>query len=273
MFLNTSRIPEFLCVLQYDRFLVPAPDRTIIYYGNVSTSNPESTDIEIELLNKFAKYGINAENFTLVNDKELFDRCDFNLTEFGGWIYQQLIKLLAVDACTDSQILIQDGDSFAIKPYVYFDNNQPVYSVRLNTTDFEDYAKYVEQIINLPRLTTSSFVTEFMPIEKRTWNLLKEKIVEIHKCNWLSALAKVFRLHNTNTVGTFSEYELLGTWALHLNPNLKMQPQDRWYREMPIHRLEKANFVNTHRNSSYDEMELLRNRINPYIKNHEPSTI
>ena len=266
MFLNTSRIPEFLCVLQYDRFLVPAPDRTIIYYGNVSTSNPESTDIETELLNKFVEYGINAKNFTLINDKELFDRCNFNLTDFGGWIYQQLIKMLAIDSCNDSQILIQDGDSFAIKPYVYFDHNQPVCTVRLDTTDFDEYEKYIDRIVQLPRLTTSSFVTEFMPLEKTTWNSLKARIEEIHNCNWLDAIYNIFKLYNAgNGIGTFSEYELLGNWALHLNPDLKMQVHNRYYKEMPIRRLIPANFVITHRHSSYEDMELLKKQINPYV--------
>jgi hypothetical protein len=268
MFLNIDRLPELLLTLMYDRFLTPRPEHTIIYYGNASTAEPVTDNYDRILIEKFHEYGIDHSKIELVNDYELFQNCQYNLTDLGGWLYQQFIKLLALDKCSDEYILIQDADAFAIEPYQWFDRGQPVPLVQLNATQYESYYEYLSLITGLKRQTPHCFVTEFLPIKKESWNALKSHIETMHGLDWLSVLYRIFKENNAGVgVGTFSEYELLGNWMTSCNPGLAMTSQ----RQLTLgrdsyKRPQKYNFVATKRNMTYEEISTTKKYIDTLIK-------
>ena len=138
--------------------------------------------------------------------------------------------IIALDYLESADVvLIQDCDTFNIKPYNWIDNqgNITLYGLP-NTTHSPEYYRYVKQLTGQPRRTSYSFVSEFMPVLRDDWNELKIYISTTYHKSWLEVFYNIFN-HDSQIRDQiwFSEYELLGNWALKNRPNTRIINQDR----------------------------------------------
>ena len=195
-FVHSSRIIDSIITLSFDYMLDPVPKHTYIYYG------PGSQD----LLAIYRQHGINTDNFTVIHDRDFIPEY---LHKFTPWLVQQLAKLIALDTLDYDSILIQDCDTFAIKPYRYSEPTYFVYKelMVLDTTQYRQVIKNYQSLTNMPASYGASFISEFMPIKKSDWTAFKQHIAPDGQ--WLATLCKfidsIDQLH-------FSEYEILGNW-------------------------------------------------------------
>lgn len=223
MFVGYHRIIESVLTLQFDRFLLPVPERTIIYLGPI----PEDDQFYgIDLLELYQSFGIKTDQFRVVQDPPVNDNLNFR--KHGNWIGQQLLKLMAIDACLDDEILLQDCDTFAIQPYQYFKQHEPITFVLQAETHSPEYYEYITKFLDIPRQNHDSFVTEFLPIKKINWLSLRARIEELHQKPWLQAMLDIFgQDHKPGQSLWFAEFEMLGNWFLYKNPDMKMIHQKR----------------------------------------------
>ena len=222
MFVGQGRVSESVITLKFDRFLSPQPEHTFIYY--------RLTQDQHDLLALYKHHGVDTSQITVIDDQSLLQQQNIlvDVHEFGGWVYQQLLKLIALDACDATEIIIQDCDTFVIKPYTCFNNSDPVPLVIKNTSHSKEYYEYYTKFTGRTRTTSDCFVTEYMPITKSHWHTLKTTMENIHGSTWLLAMTDQFRRDSLTTPFLwFSEYELLGNWIRHCDPGLVTVPQIR----------------------------------------------
>ena len=241
LFIGQGREPDAMQTLKYDHMIKDIGD-TIIYYG------PEDRDTDW-ILPAMEKEGIDTSRFTIHLDAELRNKQDKHIIKdfytYGGWISQQIIKLLAIDRCEAELILVQDCDTYLLKKHKFFDNlYNPVPMVERNKSCHPHFYLFVEEILKIKRQTQDSFVTEFMPITKTSWNSMVKHIENTHGKHWLDAIfdtfEKVARLprpidddepiyqDQETRLTRFSEYEILGNWQVHNDPNMVLQSQVRF---------------------------------------------
>lgn len=223
VFMHNSRLADLVLTLKFDRNLIPLPDYTIIYYG--------PHDATVDYLAVLNDYDIDCSALEIVPDWHLWgsEPLPIDLYRYGGWIAQQLIKLMAVDHLCHRYdlILIQDCDTFNIKPYHWVDNDNRLQLYALfDTSQSPEYYSYVEQFTGQPRQTQHCLVSEFMPISKQSWFGLKAYL-ERGGQNWLKTFDMAFS-QNTNEQIWFSEYELLGNWNLWQDQSVSIIEQKRF---------------------------------------------
>lgn len=216
IFCGQGKLGDLLKTLQYDSNLRPKFDHTYIIYGPHKLPfdfNPVLTEVEH-----------NPDEFTIVNDTVLFNHYNLlerniDLYKFGGWITQQLVKLLALDYFNHDRMLIQDCDTFVLKSntYEYFKDSKPVL-YKHQSKFVSDYCRYVKLFTGIEYTSTDPcYVSEFMPVTNAIWNDLKSKIESIHNKWWFDALYDQFDSDANVNPGSqiwFSEYELLGHWIV-----------------------------------------------------------
>jgi hypothetical protein len=220
MFVGDDRIIDSIITLKFDKFLTPSLNSTTIYLRP-----------NIDLLSIYQEHGIDTSNFKVVHDRELISNyCpSTNIHEFNGWIAQQIIKLIALDTCPYDKILIQDCDTFLLKPYQYFDQDLPVPLILPDETHSTEYYQYIEKFLGIPRQTTGSYVTEFLPILKSDWISLRAQIEQRYNMHWLNAMLDQFRQDLMDGKSLwFAEYEMLGNWMQYLRPDMKTIDQVRF---------------------------------------------
>lgn len=226
IFLHTNRVADSILTLSFDRYLNPAPEKTFIFYG------PKPEDIPDDLYTIYETHGIDTSTFTIVSDREYLNDHNVQVGDiynFGGWIAQQLIKFTMLDLCKSDYVLIQDCDTFSIKEYTYFQDNTPNYYIIENETHSAEYYIYLEKFGDIKRQNSDSFVTEFCPVVKKDWNLLKDNIEKKYSMDWSSAMKHQFKQDQPSGGQIwFSEYEMIGNWVMHLHPDIKTTLQKRW---------------------------------------------
>lgn len=234
LFIGQGRERDAIQTLKFDHMIKDLGD-TIIYYG------PEDRDTDW-ILPAMKKEGIDTTRFSIHLDAELRNKQENHIIKdfytYGGWISQQIIKLLAIDECKAEIILVQDCDTYLLKEHNFFDGlSNPMPMVERNKSHHPHYYLFVEEILKIERQTKDSFVTEFMPVTKTSWNALTAYIENTHGKYWLDALfdifAKIADIHSPIENGKtrltrFSEYELIGNWQLYNNPNMILQSQVRF---------------------------------------------
>lgn len=224
---RSSRFSDCVLTLQFDQFLAPAPTHTHIYIGPATVDLEEMTNL-LQL-----HYGIDIGCITLHSDQELIDKsgCHLDWRRFGPWIFQQILKFMAIDQCPDTEILIQDCDTFAIQPYNYFEQGLPVLLHIPFRDESPEYYQFVQDITGQPRQTPHCFVTEFMPLLSSDWTSLKAQLESQYQLDWLGALHHALTIEQ-NRIGKrqvwFSEYELLANWILLSRPQTKLKEQRRF---------------------------------------------
>jgi hypothetical protein len=245
MFVGQNKIVDSVITLRFDKFLNPKPKKTTIYLGSVIEGNVCQKN-SIDLLSVYQHHGIDIDNFNVIHDLDILKKYNqFGLYgTFNFWIRQQLIKCMAINDCSDEQILIQDSDIWLTKPYCCFNNNNPVPFVIPDTAHSPEYYDFVLKFTGSVRQTTDCFVTDFMPLRKTDWLSLKTQIEYMYQAPWLSAMIGVMQQTAGNLM--FSEYELLGNWMLLNNPDLSTVIQNNYLlTELQIPMIKNKNFVDT----------------------------
>jgi len=228
VFLARYRIPHACMVMQFDHFL-KGIDRTII-------SSPVPKD---ELWSIFAKYNIDTTTFEYLPDSIILDQYpEINHWIFaddyrGKWLWQQALKLSVRDYLDDEVILMHDPDTFMVEPYQCYQDGRLNYLILHNTTH-DSYRGVLESVVGIERQTTHCFVTELVPVHRNDWQALKTLLEHRHNKHWLDAIIDAVPGMPTvppwgtgNIIKWFSEYELIGNWAMHRN-KIDTQEQRRF---------------------------------------------
>jgi hypothetical protein len=214
--------------MQFDHFL-EGIDRTVI-------SSPVPKD---ELWAIFAKYNIDTTTFEYLPDSVILNQYpEINNWLFEGdyrgkWLWQQALKLAVRDYLEDEVILIHDPDTFMVEPYCCYKDGRLNYLIIPNTTH-GSYDGVLESVLGITRQTPHCFVTELVPIHRDDWQALKTLLEHKHNKWFLDAI-----IDNVNGMPTvppwgngelikwFSEYELIGNWAMY-RQDIDMQEQRRF---------------------------------------------
>lgn len=229
LFLAKYRVPHAAFAMQFDHFL-EGVDRTII-------ATPMSRE---ELEPVWRKYNIDSSRFEYVNDSviyELYPEVNdwiFKDDYRGWWLRQQAIKLAYLDYLDAEVILMHDADTFAIKPYCCYKNNKLNLLSIVNTTQ-DSYTGVFESITGIPHPSPHCFITELCAVRKVDFVALKQHICQRWPDKkWLSAIIDAVPGMPTvppwgtgNIIKWFSEYELLGNWAV-TQGNVTYQEQQRY---------------------------------------------
>lgn len=215
VFLARYRVPHACLSMQFDHNLVGI-DRTVI-------ASPVPQE---ELWPVFARYGIDTGRFDYLPDAEVLPLYpeienwvipgDYR----GFWLRQQAVKLSVLDYLKDEVVLLTDPDTFMVEPYRCYNNGRLNYLI-LSDTTHGSYNGMMDAIVGIPRQTPHCFITEFVPAHRDDWTALKLHLERKHNKHFLDAIIDscpgmptVPPWGNGNLIKWFSEYELLGNWAM-----------------------------------------------------------
>lgn len=229
LFLARYRVPHACFSLQWDHNLVGI-DRTVI-------ATPMTRE---ELEPVWAQYNIDSSNFIYVNDSVIYERYPevnnwvFDDDYRGWWLRQQAIKLAYLDMLDADVMLMHDADTFMIEPYRCYDNGTLNLLSLLNTTQ-GSYTGVFEAITGIPHPSPHCFVTELCAVRKQDFVALRQHIESRWpNKHWLDAIIEAVPGMPTvppwgtgNIIKWFSEYELLGNWAV-TQGNVTYQEQRRF---------------------------------------------
>ena len=229
LFLAKYRVPHAAFALQFDRFL-EGIDYTII----------ATPMIKEELEPVWAKYNIDSSKFQYVNDSVIYERYPqvnnwvFEDDYRGWWLRQQAIKLAYLDYLDADVMLMQDPDTFMLEPYCCYKDGTLNLMSLMNTTQ-GSYEGVFDSIVGLPRQSPHCFVTELCAVRKSDFVALRDLLERRwHTKHWLDAIIEAVPgmptippWGNGNIIKWFSEYELLGNWAVYRG-NVTYQPQQRF---------------------------------------------
>lgn len=229
MFLAKYRVPHAAFAMQFDHNL-QGIDRTII-------ATPLTKE---ELEPVWSKYNIDSSRFVYVNDEVIYHKYpEVNNWVFlddyrGWWLRQQAIKLAYLDYLNDDFMLMHDPDTFMIKPYNPFVNQQ-LNMLTIPDTQHGSYEGVFEAVTGIPQPSKDCFVTELCAVYKMDFACFKHHIEERYpKTKWLDAIINAVPGMPTippwgtgNIIKWVSEYELLGNWATHRG-GVTTQPQIRF---------------------------------------------
>jgi len=229
IFIAWYRVPHACLSMQFDHYLENI-DHTYIF------TNVNPPDVLSRVLQK---YSIDLSKITIVHDDELNARYPTIKNWFipgdfrGSWLYQQALKLASLDYIDADVILIQDPDSFSIKPYNCLDNENPKFFILPNETHSNGYYQVLENSLGIPRQTPHCFVTEFMPVFKEDWQSLRQTLEQRNQCDVFDAIINNVPYETSfppappGDIKWFSEYEFLGNWTMTQRP-IKMLEQKRF---------------------------------------------
>lgn len=217
LFLAKYRVPHACLSMQWDHMIEGMHDTVI--------ATPMSRD---ELEPVWEKYNIDSSNFRYVNDTEIYrsypevNNWMFDGDYRGWWLRQQAIKLAYLDYLDFDVALMHDPDTFMVKPYQCIKDNR-VQILALENTTHGSYDGVFESITGLPRQSPHCFITELVAVRKQDFVSLRQHLDQRwQNKKWLDAIIDavpgiptVPPWGNGNLIKWFSEYELLGNWAVH----------------------------------------------------------
>lgn len=210
MFIGGYRISHACLTLQFDHYLTTPFKNTYIFCPR----DAESLD------RIFKKYNIDTSNFIYVTDEEMNRRYPetarwwFSDDYRGSWLYQQALKLASLDMITDDVVMIQDADTFFIKPYSCIVDGKPNYPVILNETHSPGYYQVLQNSLGIDRQTPHCFVSEFMPVFREDWLSLKDRLESRNNKHFLDAIIDNVPVDTYDNLRWFSEYEFVGNWVM-----------------------------------------------------------
>jgi hypothetical protein len=229
LFLAKYRVPHAAFAMQFDHYLQDV-DRTII-------ATPLTRE---ELEPVWRKYNIDSSQFEYVNDSVIYQQYpEVNNWVFpddyrGWWLRQQAIKLAYLDYLDFDIALMHDADTFMIEPYQCYANGA-LNMLCLPNTVQGSYTGVFESITGIPHPSPHCFVTELCAVRKTDFVALKQHIIQRWPDKkWLDAIIDAVPGMPTvppwgtgNIIKWFSEYELLGNWAV-TQGNITYQEQRRY---------------------------------------------
>ena len=211
LFVGSYRISHTCLSLQFDQYLKNI-DQTYIF----TNYPPDKLDIVLK------KYNINTSDFIYVEDLEMnvkypsINNWWFNDDPRGSWLYQQALKMASLDYIDADVVLIQDPDTFCIKPYECLVDGKPKFFILPHEQHSPGYYKVIENSLGIKRQTKHCFVTEFMPTFKEDWLSLKHTLETRNNCDCFDAIIDNVPLEDG--LRWFSEYEYLGNWTMTQRP-------------------------------------------------------
>lgn len=229
LYLARYRVPHACFSMQWDHNLLG------VDYTLISSPVPQE-----ELWPVFHKYGIDTSRFEYLPDSVIYNKYPqvnnwvFEGDYRGWWLRQQAIKLSVLDYVQEDVMLMHDPDTFVIKPYrCYHDGKLNLMSL-MNTTQ-GSYDRMFESITGFPRQSQHCFVTELVPVRKTDWVSLRNHVWNRWPDkHWLDSIIDavpgmptVPPWGNGNLIKWFSEYELLGNWAVK-SGQVEYTPQIRY---------------------------------------------
>ena len=128
------------------------------------------------------------------------------------WLYQQGLKLAALDMMGTDTTIIHDPDTWMIQPYV------PWQGDRLQLLTVPAYTEYnyqglTEHLLGVPDDNNRTFVTELHAVRREDWLALRHTVTQRHGGTWLEALIRETPVRSDG-LKWFSEYHVLGNWAM-----------------------------------------------------------
>jgi hypothetical protein len=220
---GAHRIGNACLTLQFDHYLQPF-DKTYI----ISPLNGERLDAV------FRKYGIDTSTFVYLTDQEVVDQRpqvnNWNLPGDyrGQWLFQQAIKLAMIDILDYDLLFLHDADTFCTQPYNYFKDGKLQLWNLPNTSHAPGYYEGFRAITGLERQTPHCFVCDMMPVLKTNWDSLKRITEQRHAMDAFDAMIEYTPWDYVANVKWFSEYEVLGNWALAQSDAVDLVEQRRF---------------------------------------------
>ena len=220
---GAHRIGNACLTLQFDHFIQPA-DRTYIISPLTGT----------RLDAVFRKYGIDTSKFVYLTDQEVVDQKpqvkNWNLSGDyrGQWLFQQALKLAMIDILDYDLLFLHDADTFCTQPYNYFNDDRLQLWHLPNVSHAPGYYEGFRAITGLERQTPHCFVCDMMPVLKTDWNSLKRITEQRHAMDAFDAMIEFTPWDYVANVKWFSEYEVLGNWALAQGHSVDLVEQQRF---------------------------------------------
>jgi hypothetical protein len=216
LFLARYRIPHACFSLQWDHNLVDV-DRTI-----VASPVPQE-----EIWQAFGAHGIDCSEFEYINDSVIFaqypevENWVFPDDYRGWWLRQQAIKLAYLDLINADVMLMHDPDTFQLEPYNAVQANC-LNLLAIKDTEQGSYRGVFEAITGIPHPSAHCYVTELCAVRGADFQALKHHLQSRWpQKKWLDAIIEAVPGMPTvppwgtgNIIKWFSEYELLGNWAV-----------------------------------------------------------
>lgn len=216
LFLAQYRIPHACFSLQWDHNLTDV-DRTI-----VASPVPKA-----DIWSALQRHGIDTARFEYVNDSVIFQRYPevdnwvFPDDYRGWWLRQQAIKLAYLDWINEPVMLMHDPDTFQIDPYAAVQGSD-LNLLALQNTEQGSYRGVFEAITGLSHPSAHCYVTELCAVRGSDFQALKQHLQRRWpNKKWLDAIIDAVPGMPTvppwgtgNIIKWFSEYELLGNWAV-----------------------------------------------------------
>ena len=182
----------------------------------------------------FERYNINTVGFVYILDQDLITLYpqinNWYLTNDyrGGWLYQQAVKLACLDYVDADLVFVQDADTFCAQPYSCLIDNELNLFYEPNSSHAWGYYKAAENLTGMPRPYPHSFVCDMMPVFKRDWITLRDRITATFPEHWLDSVIDQTPWDYVDGVKWFSEYELLANWSIYQNPDIVLTLQQRF---------------------------------------------
>jgi hypothetical protein len=157
---------------------------------------------------------LNIENCTTINEN-IFPFNKEEITKILGescrinWVYQQLLKLYAVNIipnCLDN-ILILDSDVFVLKELYFIDDNKPIFTVGYEYThEYHEHSKRLHPSLIRAHHDYSG-VSHHMVFNKKHLNELFELIEKFHNRPFFNIFLEAIDTRDKNDFKC-SEYEI-----------------------------------------------------------------
>lgn len=219
---GAHRVGSACLSLQFDRYL-DSFDTTYV----VSPLQANRLD------SIFNRYGIDTANFVYLTDKDVEAQVpqvrNWNLPEDyrGSWLYQQALKMAVLDSLDHDMTLIQDADTFCVAPYsCEIDGRINLWHLP-NISHAWGYYESLRQVVGIPRQTEHCFVCDMQPVKRDDWRALRDLVGQRHSRHWLDAMIDFTPWDYVANCKWFSEYEMLGNWTVHRNPDHVLTIQHR----------------------------------------------
>lgn len=220
---GAHRIGNACLTLQFDHYLQPV-DQTYI----VSPLNGTRLDAV------FRKYGIDTSNFVYFTDQEVasqrpqVNRWNLHGDYRGPWLFQQALKLAMIDILDHDILFLHDADTFCTQPYSFYQNNRLQLWHLPNASHAPGYYEGFRAITGLERQTPHCFVCDMMPVLKSDWLSLKRITEQRHGMDAFDAMIEYTPWDYIANVKWFSEYEVLGNWAVAQGSGIDLVEQHRF---------------------------------------------
>ena len=223
--ITTASDMERVKLLQ-DRMIKYLPSRKVYFVGSGEVG---------ELIEKEKEDGFiseeSAERIDYINEEDILSLdavckvMEDNMQEIlkgepiarraAGWYYQQFIKYLLAERCSDEYYLVWDGDTIPCKEFTMFsDNGMPYLDTKheYHKTYFDDLQRLIPGI---QKFVEQSFISEHMLF--RT-DIVKDLVKTIEANEEIKGVTFWEKIINSLTAlelneNSFSEYESYGTYV------------------------------------------------------------